>query len=135
MSPLLVAAENQWLSQLASMRQAITEVKAGFPTGIEPYGHDILVDGEDLDGESNSDDIWDIEGNEDGTDDYSSENLNDLDIPGTDSNGFSQSYNKQWLKAICAKYASQRSGLDELDLYDQIVSLLASDNKGVFLSH
>ena len=38
-------------------------------------------------------------------------------------------FDRQWLKASCASFASDRSGLSALDLEEQVIALLASDSQ------
>lgn len=112
--------EAQWLAQLATMRAAIRELKLP-PRQDEIYGADLLneISSED----DSEDDIWEV--------------LSELDEspPSEDgfleSNGFSsipKSYNQDWLRQTCQQFAQSRAGIDAEDVYQQILSVLASDS-------
>ena len=128
MSPSLDSAQLQWLAQLASMRQAIAELKLPQTNGnVHEYGHDIVLDDDEL--TNGSDVIWDLNSEEDG-DEYSSDFIDGHkeSIPNGDAN--SSAFNQAWLKAKCTTYSARRSGFDQNELQGQIVALLASDSKG-----
>lgn len=61
MSPSLKNPESEWRAQYAAMRQALTTVSTD-ELGVESksYGHDIVLEDEDLTGSGGSDDLWDI---------------------------------------------------------------------------
>lgn len=130
MSLSVESAQSQWLTQLATMREAIAELKLDQASrNGQAYGHDIAVDDDDLTGSSGSDDIWDIlSGQED--DDYSSDNLEVAEQDSLSGYGDAHSYNQIWLRTKCVALASRGSALDSGELEEQILALLASDSRG-----
>ena len=129
MSPRIESAESQWLAQLATMREAIAELKLDTPnTGGPSYGDDLIIDDNDLTGGSGSDEIFDI--SDEDYDGYSSDYAEEtLDITGNDNlNGIDRG--NGWLKLRTGSLANQRSGLEANDLNEQIIALLASDFNG-----
>ena len=129
MSEKLENAHSQWLAQLASMREAIAELKLDkLYTKGQEYGHDIVLD-DDLTSGSNSDDIWDIISEEEDYE-YSSDSL---ETPEPSSNDISNGTGRdlEWLRLRTASLANQKSGLDVNELQEQIVALLAADSNGV----
>ena len=125
--------QSQWLAQLASMREAIAELKLDTSGNMDyAYGHDLDLDDEDLTAGSDTDDIWDISGGEEEDDDYSSEHIEMSEEVQTngDSNGLS--YGRAWLHAKTAAFTGRRSGLDAGQLQEQVLALLASDSRGWF---
>lgn len=115
--------ELQWLAQLAAMRQAVAEIKLDQHDGqVEGYGHNIVVDDEDLTGE-NFDDIWDIFSESE--DDYGGDNTNNEKDQDMFKSGFG------WLRNQCVALTSRRHRLDAGQLQDQLYSLLVSDMKSM----
>ena len=134
MSPSFSSAESQWLAQLAAMREAIAEVKLDQSTGeFQSYGHDLLIDDEDLSEES-SDEIWDIFG-EDQVNGHSSSTSNDSDELDAVPDGEGKSYDLEWLREKCVALTDRHSsGLESEHLQDQLRRLLMS-NMGSELSN
>ena len=125
MTPELEAAQAEWLSQLATMRRAIADLKLDQPDkNAQPYGQDIVVDEEDLSGGSGSDDFWDISDDEE--DEYSSDSL-DRSAAGSAKD---EVLGMDWLKAKCFSFAERRSGLNAEELEGQVIALLSSDSQG-----
>lgn len=130
MSPLLDSMESEWRAQLRSMREAIAELKLDQQIcETQGYGHDIIVDEDDVTG-SGSDDVWDIRGEEE------VEESSDL-FDGIDRDTFAldsgqPGYNREWLRSRCASLAKGRSALDACQLEEQVLILLASDHQGPF---
>jgi antiviral helicase SLH1 len=122
MSSELDSAQAQWLAQLKSMQEAITELKVlRGHKNIPSYGQDIDIDDEhDLTGGSGSDDIWDIR-SEDEDEEYSSDSLEELQ-------GTPQSEGLEWLKSRTVSLTAKKSGLEASELEQQILALLASDS-------
>lgn len=129
MAPALDAAEAEWLAQLASMRKAIQDLKLDQQSpNLSRFEKDIHLTDDDLLGGS-SDDIWDI--TDDEYDDYSSDSLERPDeVLADDSKA--RAFDRDWLRAKSADFASGKSGLDASELEDQIVALLASDSRGMW---
>ncbi|MCJ1382493.1 hypothetical protein MMC17_005606 [Xylographa soralifera] len=120
-------AQSQWLAQLASMRQAIAELKLDKTSSTDPsYGQDLLVD-DDLTGGSGSDDIWDILSEEE-DDGYSSDLLDELREPLNNGHINGVSRGLEWLGMRTTSLAGQKSGLDAQELQGQILAMLASDS-------
>jgi len=130
MSPSIETAQSQWLAQLATMREAIAELKLDTVyTNGSSYGDDLMIDDDDLTGGSGSDNIFDI--NDEDYDEYSSDYPEETS--GTSNNGNVNGTGRgiAWLKSRTGSLANQRSGLQANDLQEQIVALLASDFNGM----
>lgn len=114
--------ESRWLAQLAAMRQAVAKLKLDKQNGqVEGYGHDIMVEDEDLSYE-NLDDIWDIFS--EAEEDYSSDTSSNLEYTENEKDRL------RWLRDQCVAFTNRRYGLDASQLLDQLCSLLVSDMKG-----
>lgn len=130
MSPFAEPTESQWLAQLASMRDAIAGLKLDRPDGTVPeYGHDLVLQDEEVTGGSSSDDIWDIF-SEAEEDNYSSDSWNEEGTSLPDANISDNAYGQVWLKSKCVTFADRKSGLNANELQDQVSALLASTMKG-----
>lgn len=120
--------ESQWLAQLAAMRQAVVEIKLDQQDGqVKRYGHNIVVDDEDLSDE-NLDEIWDM--SSDTEDDYSSDNSKNLECTMNQNNQEKFKNALGWLKSQCDLLTNRRHRLDAGRLQDQLYTLLISDMKG-----
>ena len=124
MSLSFSSAESQWLAQLAAMREAIAEVKLDQPTGdFESYGHDL--DDEDL-SEGNSDEFWDIFG-EDNVNGHSSSISNHSDERDGILDGEDNVYDLEWLQEKCVALTDRHSsGLESERLQEDLRRLLMS---------
>jgi antiviral helicase SLH1 len=112
----------QWLEQLASMRQAIADLKLSDNSQDAPaYGEDIEFD-DDFSATASGEDIWDVISDE--YEEYSSDQLDqDSDFPAD-----VPPYSQQWLTEKCYHVAQRSSGLDAEALKEQISAILASDS-------
>ena len=131
MSLSVESAQSKWLAQLESMRTAIAELKLDqVPFDVQAYGHDLPYD-DDFSGGSSSDDIWDLNSNNE-DDQYSSDlpDGHEEDYTNGHSNGVE--YSNEWLRAKAVAFSGRRSGLNADDLQEQILALLGSDSKGFF---
>ncbi|MCJ1470873.1 hypothetical protein MMC07_009520 [Pseudocyphellaria aurata] len=120
--------DSKWLAQLAAMRQAVVEIKLDQQDiQYERYGHNILVDDEDLSNE-NFDDIWDMSSDA-ADDDYSSDSSRNLEctIHQDDQDKFKHVLG--WLRSQCDFLTNGKHRLDAGRLQDQIYTLLISDMK------
>ena len=130
MSP---AAESQWLAQLAAMRDAIAGLKLDQSNGsMQDYGCDLLVEDDDLTGDSGNDDIWDVFSEEEDND-YCSDLL-DGEESFLDRNTSIDGYDPSWLHGKCLEFTSGKSGLDASELQQELSALLASDMRGSLIS-
>ena len=132
MSPLLDSMELEWRSQLQSMREAITQLKfVGRKGDAQSYGHDIIFDEGETTGGSENHDIWDLWSHEEKFEE-SSDMLDgiDGDIP-VPNNGKIR-HNRDWLRSRCTSIAKGRSALEDGQLEEQILTLLALDMQGAF---
>ena len=132
MSPSLENAESEWLAQYAALRQTLAELRMGQLNGeTKGYGHDIMLDDEDLVGGSGSDDLWNVFRDDEQDDEYSSDMLDGVtDFP----NGEIKSphpYGQEWLRSKCLAFASSKSGMDAEELRQQLSAMLASDMRGL----
>ncbi len=132
MSPFILnTAGVQWLAQLASMRQAISELNLGKQNGlIQGYGQNIVVDDEDSSG-GYPRGIWDISTDKN---EYDSGNSNSLDRIENEQYHRHFNYNLEWLRNQCIAFAKRKSGLEASQIQRQLSALLASDMKGA-ISH
>ncbi len=131
MSPAADSAESHWLAQLAAMREAITKLKLDLSNGsVQEYGHNLLVEDDDLTGESGNDDIWDVF-SEDERDEFSSDLLDGEDEPVPGGELDSNKRGQDWLRSKCVGFTSGKSGLDASELQEQLLALLASDMAGM----
>lgn len=128
MSPSVDTAQSQWLEQLAAMRAAIAELKLPQSSDqADIYGHDIVIDDDDLSGTASGDDIWDlISDTED--EEYSSDQLDGSDVPYMDGFPDGRAYDQEWLRKRCQAAAQHASGLDAQALQEQVSAVLASDS-------
>lgn len=134
MSPSLKITESEWLAQYALLRQTLAELKIELPTGgSKGYGHDIVLDDEDLTYSSGSDDLWDVFGDDDQDGEYSSDMLDGVtDFP----NGKPKSVytsRQEWLRSKCLAFASSKSGMNAGELQQQLSATLASDMKSLHI--
>ena len=119
---------SQSLAQLAAMRQAVAKLKLDRQDGqVMVYGHNIMVNDEDLSDE-NFDDIWDIL--TEAEDDYSSDSSNNLEYTENQNDQDESERNLGWLRSQCVTFTKRRHTLDAGQLQDQLCSLLVSDMKG-----
>ena len=130
MSPSLEKAESQWLSQLTAMRQTIAELKLDDQSNgqIKAYGHDIVVDDEDLASGSGSDYLWNVFSDEE-QEEYSSDMLDDVEDHSSGLIAVDHSHAYKWFKSKCYTFADTKAGLDPEELGQQLSAMLASDMK------
>ena len=132
MSPLLGSMESEWHSQLQSMREAIAELKLHGRNGdTRSYGHDIIIDEGRITGGSENDDIWDLWSDVEEFEE-SSDMLDGVDVYEPVLKDGQFRYNRDWLRLGCISVAKGRSALEDGQLEEQILTLLASDMKGAF---
>lgn len=134
MSPSLETAGSEWLANYASLRQTLAELKIEQPNGeTEEYGHDIVLDDEDLAGGSGSNDLWQVFSDDEQDEGYSS----DMQDGVTDSrNGKPESaysYGQEWLSSKCLALASSKSGAGAEELQQQLSAMLASDMRSLHI--
>lgn len=134
MSSSLQNAESEWLAQYASLRQTLAELKIEQPNvETKGYGHDIVLDDEDLTGGSCSDDLWNVFSDDEQDGEYSSDMLDGItDFPNCEPKS-AYSYRQEWLKSKCLAFASSRSGLDAEELQQQLSAMLASDMRSLHI--
>lgn len=121
--------ESQSLAQLAAMRQAVAEFKQNQQDSlVEGYGHNIVVNDEDLSDE-NFDDIWDLF-SEAEEDDSGSDISNNLGFTKIENDQDKSQFDLEWLRNQCDALSNRRHTLDAGQLQDQLCSLLFSDMKG-----
>ena len=120
MSP---TTEAQWLAQFAAMREAIASLPP-LPVKDEKTEPDELdIDLDDLTEESSTDDIWEVEEDED----YPSSPLSDAISPSPPS-GQGTAYGQNWLREKCATFVKGRVGLDAEDLQDRILAAISASS-------
>jgi len=132
MSPAATSAaeKSQWLAQLATMREAIRQLKLPVQTenNIAIYGQDLLLRPEDYNTPPKGDDLWDFVTQSDEDQEY-----NDAHDSVDNESKISESNNTNgliWLESKCAELARGHSGLDSWQLQEQIISLLSSKIHG-----
>jgi len=118
MSPAAESTESQWLAQLAAMREAIAGLKLNQSNGnVQEYGHDLLVEDEDL--------------SEDEGCEYSSDLLDEEDGTLLEEETFGDKNGQDWLRNKCVAFTSGKSGFDASELHEQLLALLVSDMQGM----
>lgn len=109
----------RWIALAQAMRGSAEDP---LPSNAQLYGQDIVLDQSSVDA-SSDDDIWDLISTEDEAEDSSSEvpDVTTIDeiIPG--------SHDVRWLAGVCARAASDKSGLNPNDLQEHVSASLASD--------
>ena len=130
MSSTIDTFEATWLAQLASMREAIANLNLNQPNGaVQEYGHDLLVEDDDLTGDSDKDDIWAVFSDE-GELACSSDSATPEDSPMPEEKTAGGKHDEGWLQSKCVAFTSQKSGLDARELHEQLLALLVSDIQG-----
>ena len=108
----------QWLSQLASMRQAIADLN--LPKPAEPDLDDLDID-EAYSSPATVDDVWDIISSDDETtDDF--DDINGVPLSPT------ALYDQTWLEEKCNNLAIRKPGIDPTELAQHITAALAADS-------
>jgi antiviral helicase SLH1 len=128
MSPSAIdSAEAKWLSQLATMRAALADLKLPLP---QANGSQESFFGEDSDFDDNlsspisGDDVWDfISDNE--ADEYSSDFVDSVEVTAEPSG---HGYDFEWLRRKCLSLSERKQGLTAEELQGHIMALLASDS-------
>lgn len=132
MSPVAKSAELQWLAQLATMREAIAELKLDRSNGaVQEYGHDLLAEDDD-NVDSGNDDIWGVFSEEEDYQ-YSSDLLEEEDEPLQVRETTGDKYSQNWLTSKCLGFTSGKSGLDAGELQGELSALLVSDMPGMLM--
>ena len=131
-------AEDQWLAQLRTMRDALAELKQSHDLSTvkddetPQYGQDIILDDLDSSEPSWTDDLWEPELERETESDFG----DGLDVTrgingGASDNGVGgSSFGGGWLSAKCISFARHNPGLDATELQEQIMAILASDSDG-----
>lgn len=117
----------QWLAQLETMRQRVSDLKLdGQHGGIHGYGEGLVVDVEDLSGQRNA--IWDsFSQREENEDSFRTGNKDLL----RRQNEYQQvGHDLKWLRNHCIAFTMRKIGLDAHSLQNQLSALLASDQNG-----
>ena len=121
------SAEAKWLSQLASMRAALADLKLPLPQANESQES---LFGEDSDFSENlslpisGDDVWDfISDNE--ADEWSSDFMDGFEVT-TEPRG--HGYDFEWLRRRCLSLSERKHGLTAEETQGHIMTLLASDS-------
>ena len=118
-------SEDQWLSQMRAMRQAIADLNLPpLKPESEMYGADLDLNEDSSD--SLEEDIWDVESE---VDDSPPSDV-DLGMNGyhTPEAGTGNAFGRHWLQQKCQTLAVSKSGMNAEDLEQQIVALLATDS-------
>ena len=116
-------AESQWLAQLTAMREAIADLKLPKDPAVQSnYGSDLDLDlDEDYSSPGTVDDIWDVISSDDETSD-DLDDINGVPLPSASA------YDRTWLDGKCFDLAARKSGLDPVELSQQIMAALAADS-------
>lgn len=128
MSPSAVdSAEEKWLSQLATMRAALADLKLPLPQANESqenlFGEDFDFD-DNLSSPISGDDVWDFI-SDSGADEYSSDFVDGVEVI-AESAGNGHGF--EWLKSRCLSLSERKQGLTAEELQGHIMALLASDS-------
>ncbi|KAF6221746.1 hypothetical protein HO133_001714 [Letharia lupina] len=128
MSSSLENAESEWVAQYAALRQTLNELRIEQPNGeSRGYGHDIMLDDEDLTGSSGSDDLWNVFSDDEQDREYSSDMSGGVTESPSGKSKSAYSYGQEWLRSKCLAFASSKSGMDAEELQQQLSAMLASD--------
>ncbi len=115
------------------MRDALAELKSlrspQPQDGLE-YGHDIELEEEELSDLSWTDNLWDLDSEDDDLGDENETFPNGFTPAGTEAPLNNSPSTLQWLSTKCAGFAAHNPGLDAMELQNQIVALLVSDSSG-----
>ena len=131
MSRSIRDAQSEWLAQLASMRAAIEQLKLDQTNDSQySYTPDLILDDDDLTGDSESDGIWDVQG-EDTGEEYSSDMLDEQAEVYLNGDGNNPSYGMDWIRTKTAALANRKQDLDVDELQEQTLALLGSDMNGL----
>lgn len=124
---MLTTVGSQWVAQLATMRQSISDLELdGQQGGIQGYGKNLSVDDEDLIEQHNA--IWDLFSQRDENEDNSGMGSED---PIWNLNEYQQViYDPKWLRNQCIAFTTRKTGLDAHRLQNQLSALLASNQNG-----
>src|SRR6266480_318436 len=122
-SPLFETTASQWLHQMATMRAAIAELKLPTDSTTAEYGHDLLLDDEDLSHTFDNDDILVLLNDLDGYNSRAEENTSTT----KDSYAAPKTYNSDWLIQQCTRLARKNGIFDADSLFDHIKALLTTD--------
>ena len=134
MSPSLNILESEWRVQYAALRQALAKSETEQSNGErKSYGHDIVLDDEDLTARSGSDDVWDIFSDDEQDAHYNSDNSESVTAYSNGRPKSAYSYRQEWLGSKCFAFASGKPGLDAEELQRQLSSMLASDLIGLLV--
>lgn len=135
MSSSLENAESEWVAQYAALRQTLNELRIEQPNGeSRGYGHDIMLDDEDLTGSSGSDDLWNVFSDDEQDREYSSDMSGGVTESPSGKSKSAYSYGQEWLRSKCLAFASSKSGMDAEELQQQLSAMLASDMRGLHSS-
>ncbi|KAL2364240.1 hypothetical protein RJZ56_002810 [Blastomyces dermatitidis] len=130
MAPVTQPAEEQWLSQLAAMRQAMADLNLPKTGDSIPYGQDLCLDDDEFSSAPESvEDLWDII-SEDDDDDRTSDDSDvmvDSRVNGQETPKQKGMYNHEWLEDKCQAVAARNSSLNASELKQQLMSVLAAD--------
>lgn len=134
MSPSLNSLESEWRVQYAAMRQALAKLRTEHSScERNSYGHDIVLDDEDLTATNGSDDMWGEFSDEDEDAHYNSDNSGNFKGYSSGRPESAYLYGLEWLWRKCFAFASGKPGLDAEELQQQLSSILASDMIGLFV--
>lgn len=135
MSSSLKNAESEWVAQYAALRQTLNELRIEQSNGeSRGYGHDIMLDDEDLTGSSGSDDLWNVFSGDEQDREYSSDMSDGVTESPSGKPKSAYSYGQEWLRSKCLAFASSKSGMNAEELQQQLSAMLASDMRGLHSS-
>jgi antiviral helicase SLH1 len=124
MSPVVENLQTQWLSQMAQMRAAISDLglDSKHKTDSNTYGTDLNLSDDEFLSSSTSDDIWDS------ISDYSDDEGDSFQL---NEDAFTSSvHDRKWLAVQCHAASRRHHGVDENILLDHITAVLSSDSSG-----
>ena len=132
MSPSPENAGSEWLAHYALLRQTLAELKIEEPNGeTEEYGHDIVLDDEDLACGSGSNDLWHVFSDNEQDEGYSSDMLDGVTDSPNGKPESAYSYGQEWLSSKCLALASSKPGAGAEELQQQLSAMLASDMRSL----
>ena len=132
MSPSLKNTELEWLAQYAAMRKALAELSTVQPSiNDNGYGHEIVLEYENLTGSSGSYDLWHMSSDDELDAESSSNTFNNATNYPNGRPKSAYPYGQKWLGSKCLAFANSKPGMDAEELQQSLSAILASDLTGL----
>ena len=114
------------------MRLSLAELRAEALTdGSKGYGHDIVLEEEDLTSRNASDDVWSLFNDEEQDAGYNIDILDDVTDSPIATSKTIYPYGLRWLRSKCLAFVSSKPCMDAEELQQKLSAMLASDMRGL----